>query len=411
MSNKTVTKRNVFSWSKKHYPCSGQLQITEGNAFWLDTRKRVGSDLPRYRSIIKAGLGATNAFDATDQSIILTSGFIGGIETSPSCPNKGKESSTTHLGYLPSLYPVLTTGSAKQKEAESLALVKVRQRIGAQTQSYQGLTVLAELRETLHSLKHPADALRQNLGVFSKGQITLRDKRRRKQISKKDYADAVAGTWLEFSFGIKPLINDITSIAESALPTYTEKRIIRLSGKGETQDATEATQILLPATTKFVLPTKVETKLTYQSRYVVGYREEIAGPSTGLQRIIDMGGFHLDQIIPTVWEMLPWSFFIDYFSNIGDVINSSLVNTKNVAWTMRQTRLSAVETRVTQEPVKNPSAAYPDILSGYSPMTVTRKSSRYIRTSGTLDFPTICFTLPSRRTQFFNIAALATLLN
>ena len=46
-------------------------------------------------------------------------------------------------------------------------------------------------------------------------------------------------------------------------------------------------------------------------------------------------GFTPSEFIPTAWELLPWSFLIDYFVNIGDVIQANIVSLSDLAWANR----------------------------------------------------------------------------
>jgi hypothetical protein len=40
----------------------------------------------------------------------------------------------------------------------------------------------------------------------------------------------------------------------------------------------------------------------------------------------DFGIHPLQDFVPTVWELMPWSFLVDYFSNVGDVLSGCFVD-------------------------------------------------------------------------------------
>jgi hypothetical protein len=41
-------------------------------------------------------------------------------------------------------------------------------------------------------------------------------------------------------------------------------------------------------------------------------------------------GFTPSELVPTAWELLPWSFLVDYFVNVGDVLSSAVTASSNV---------------------------------------------------------------------------------
>jgi len=43
----------------------------------------------------------------------------------------------------------------------------------------------------------------------------------------------------------------------------------------------------------------------------------------------------MSQFVPSAWELLPWSFLFDYFSNIGDILEMSFTSLDNVKWINR----------------------------------------------------------------------------
>jgi hypothetical protein len=115
-------------------------------------------------------------------------------------------------------------------------------------------------------------------------------------------------------------------------------------------------------------------------------------------------GLFPESFAPTAWELAPWSFFADYFANIGDIIDGfSLVN-GHLAWSYQTTRkvrrTSKIFTRTTNS---NPYEVYSASVGN----TVWEEKSidRAILSS---IVPPLDFKLPSfgSRTAL-NIAALA----
>jgi hypothetical protein len=114
-------------------------------------------------------------------------------------------------------------------------------------------------------------------------------------------------------------------------------------------------------------------------------------------------GFSPEQFLPTAWELVPYSFLIDYFTNIGDIIagwSSLLVPLK---WANKTTRKTNEVTRVAMSDkslTANFQSGTPAIVVGRNTYVVRAKYS------GTT-VPDFDLRVPSLGSQrWLNIAAL-----
>lgn len=63
---------------------------------------------------------------------------------------------------------------------------------------------------------------------------------------------------------------------------------------------------------------------------------------SGQMPLPELFGAGVADIVPTAWELIPWSFMVDYFSNIGVVLDAWSMRFVNFAWlnlTVRNSRV------------------------------------------------------------------------
>lgn len=365
-------------------------------------RTRTGVSLPNYKDLIRKGVSATTAFTATSQeSLINQPGEIHREYLVWSDP----PSTQDWCGYLNG--PIASSPSPYHQEtARSIAAIKIRQKINSETSAFSGLTFLGELRESIHQIRHPAKAAFKLADKLSIKTSELRRRRMKRQISKREYADAIASSYLEFSFGLLPIVKDITDIASSALSRLEDKRIVRLTGSGIVSTADS----VVSENGDFGLAMvnrHQDDEFVYRHRYEVGFQRTVEASNNALRNVIDLGSFEFSEIIPTAWELIPWSFFIDYFSNIGQCLQADLVSLADVVW--------SVSTATYEHTCLVHSFSLRDTQPHFATTTLTKSplyANRYKlvnRDDANPGFPSVRFQLPGRTGQFINMAALAAL--
>jgi hypothetical protein len=119
-----------------------------------------------------------------------------------------------------------------------------------------------------------------------------------------------------------------------------------------------------------------------------------------------LAGFDPLQIIPTAWELLPWSFLIDYFSNIGDVLETAVVSRSNIAWT-NVSEIVEQKIQVYSTVAGKGFQIGDDVEVDGKPSTAIRVLRTVNRFQpGSLGIPAIQLELPGRPAQFANMTAL-----
>jgi len=210
-------------------------------------------------------------------------------------------------------------------------LNKVRQ----QYESMDGATFLGELTKTLHGLRHPAQSFRRGL---SKYLDTIDDRTR--DLSKiynrnkrlLAATEAVAGTWLEYRFSFLTTLSD-TKAAGNAynelLDAFDDERVTVATSLEEMSQLVEMinpTKSLDGGTLPIDYQRKT-TELVVSARMVGMIKRVLHRPS-----FQERFGLTLSNFVPTVWNLLPFSFVTDYFINIGDCLSAGGTSVKDLVF-------------------------------------------------------------------------------
>lgn len=121
-------------------------------------------------------------------------------------------------------------------------------------------------------------------------------------------------------------------------------------------------------------------------------------------------GLHPKDWLPTIYELLPWSFVIDYFVNLNAIIAALSNAFISVDWVSKTTRKSYV-TRVTNiTPRRLSPGVYPNselIVREFSPRNSKHVVKRVDREAlDGVSIPNLVFSLPDSFGQVINLLSL-----
>jgi len=265
---------------------------------------------------------------------------------------------------------------------------------------FKGLTFIGELKETLRMLRNPASSLRNGIShylrrVHRRGRSMRGDLR---QLSK-----MVTGTWLEYCYGWKPLLKSIEDAANAYSQHKADVQYLRAYGKAETKSATtNAPWKCYFANYGSYMVERTQTasqKVVFKG--VVRIRPEIqVDPARTVARL---SGFGIEEFIPTVWELIPYSFVADYFTNIGTILNSAIPLFYDWVWWSCATTRKATQDIIITPGEKSPwSWGWSEMINpGHSEKVI------YSRSKPVLSLPTPQLELPGSNWSWANLAALA----
>lgn len=296
--------------------------------------------------------------------------------------------------------PTLPSTSAV---ADNLALAKFWKRAKEAQTAFRGLTALGELRETLRMLRNPAQGLRRGLDDY----LTNVQKRSRRA-NRSSFGRIVSETWLENVFGWQPLISDIKSAGEALnrRKNRNSGNYSKVSGKGEEETASFAG--ISTRTDLFIrLHHRSLTKRKVSVRYYGQVKSVCENP---IEADMNLFGTNWREIVPTAWELIPYSFLADYFGNIGQILDAWSVRKSDIAWLAKSVKRTAELTL---------SEAYIDKnhipgVGGYISDISRSVSSSYFRSATTAiqrspqapNLPSLTLKIPGFDTKWINMTAL-----
>lgn len=134
--------------------------------------------------------------------------------------------------------------------------------------------------------------------------------RRNGQSLGKDPSKALADGWLALQFGWKPLVNDVYDAAEDLARLQNEPRRVRVSCS-----RTRRWSQTIGGEFWEGVPVVITDEGQYTRKYVYifAYRRET---------FVDLSRFGLTNPLAVAWELLPWSFVVDWFVPVGDFIDT-----------------------------------------------------------------------------------------
>lgn len=307
----------------------------------------------------------------------------------------------------PSSWPALPSSSA---EADNEARMKFFKRAKNAQTAFSGLTFLGELRETLGMIRNPGRALRRGLDDY----VETVNKRTRRA-KRNSLNRIVSETWLEHVFGWSPLISDIKSAGDALnrrlnrfASSYT-----RISGSGKQEGASFDVNLLTNGDVWLEYVIRRLHRTSCRVRYVAEIRSVCENPIAADTRLF---GVSWGDVVPTAWELIPYSFLVDYFTNIGDVLNAWSVRKGDIAWCNRTERLrgwrTLSELRLNKKYTETAVAQFYAWRSAWLSTSYFRSVREQItRGANQPGYPDFRLEIPGFSTKWINMSALVAARN
>jgi hypothetical protein len=367
---------------------------------WVDK----GGPVPGYRQRIAAGASATSSLLGVRHAIKL--GSVGySDEPKPSSPyfSSIRCSKSIYSGHIFECGPAPIPPQGATSEAEYKAASNLLQSyISAQTK-FRGGNAIAEFAETVRMLANPLKSVYSHTWSFVGKVGKLKKVYRRDPVR---YGRLLGGAWLAYSFGLKPLMSDVAD-AESAVSHLANDLssfdTIKIRGSGlQVLDVPSFRQVGIPISHASHARCDRDARAEYSVRYVGAIRAKPPGYSAVLSNF----GVGFEDILPAVWEGIPWSFLVDYFVNVGEVLDSLRLANADLGWLKKTTRNRNLRRWSSPYKADNISTQrdYDVSVTGSGGMS---SCVRVTRTAiHAMPYPGFRFRIPGSPEKFANIAAL-----
>lgn len=347
MPTKTVNEVKTTSWYR-YQPFSGYPMI--GHCTYPNSLSRTSGPVPNWRTRIARCDSATSNLYVVGDRIIPSMYYKRVKYYNPNQYNpwmnlEAQGFAAINIGHLSIPDPGWSIAMQGAKSGWTRKLDALRTAVLA------GVTA-GESRESYRMIKDRAGKI--NSGMESYLKATLRLRKGLKIVNRRLPSAKQVGTYLqeqnnlylEYSFGWAPLMGEIQAwrkeIFTSAFRGYRDRETL-LSSFTHTVSASDLVEIdvgrgigLLPNHWK--RETIIYKSMKYYGAHLLETLVE--------DRRLDGIGLQPGQFVCSVWELIPWSFVVDYFTNVGLVLQSLTSKSARLAWS-QTTQVTRTVTRCT----------------------------------------------------------------
>lgn len=333
-----------------------QDTVTRDQTYYNNRVDQLSPDIPSWREIIARNEGATTTIEGDRVRVTNKPGYHqlilhNGLNVPDSNPSKDDVTYDWYgflmKGAIPS--PGVATSAALAESRASEKFLAAAQR---ELSAFQGGVFIGELRRAIRGIRHPAEALKEYLQWHA-----LRAKARRdgktgafgKKLNK-----AISDLWLERSYQWLPLVSDLESAAEQLARIGQLEDSKTVSGTGSDDNVFE-TGILTNSKGPLGIRYRRQTLESSICRFygkVAAFND--VDPESFATFLTRRLGLNLAQALPTAWELIPFSFVADYFSNLGAMISAYSFPISAIRWvnkaTLKRTRLRCLPVEFVHSP-------------------------------------------------------------
>lgn len=276
----------------------------------LFTETRVGGSVLDYKNKISKHQNATGDYNLVTGKVLnpgryQSSSLIFGTEHTGTVTGGFASNGSTYNAPI----DVVTRVS-------DIANAKIRSKINSDNGNFDAMVPLGELRELRGLIGGIADS---GSGIV-KALIAL--KTGRNSIHPAHVAALAGDMWLQWGFGVAPMISDARKAAEALASRSLRLRRIRYTGMHYEDFFLPVRQDSFPGVTGWDFDLNSVLQGRVQCRFTGG---SLRGVNNSYDNVSlqDAFGFHNNRLPAVAWELMPYSWLFDYFSTAGAFLDTA----------------------------------------------------------------------------------------
>jgi hypothetical protein len=229
----------------------------------------------------------------------------------------------------------------------------IRKARNAQT-SIQGGEFIHDIGKSIASFSRLRSIFLRALEGHTSSQLSLRE-----QLLGKDYfsprnkkrwksaTEQISSNWLEWLYGVMPTVSDLSNIGFGLWRAYDQSQNGRdakyVKGWAEEFSLTSSKNQIGPNSIYAHPNCRVQVDIATRLHQYIAYYGSVRLMRSGLvgNATTELGA-NLSNWIPTLWELIPYSFIVDYFTNVGSIIDAFCFPRSDVMWVSRTARAEAI---------------------------------------------------------------------
>jgi len=306
--------------------------------------QRTGSSVPGWHRRIQLRLDSSTDYFREDWKITATDGILREVFDD-------KLHQIIYLyeitGRYMAFYPVIEPVYNVQK-VDDVALGKFLSKLYATQSTFQGGVFVKELGETIHMIRRPLEAL---YGGFFKYLKTTQQRgsqlKRVTNVRRKAgrgsrigiITDMLSNTWLEYVFGWRPLVADLQDACQALA------HVVTYRAPSERVRAS-AEEFYSSSSARIRRGNGAYGYVDYTPMCRLGVKVIYTGSTTfdsdAKGAAIQDFGLGLSNFVPTIWEVIPYSFLVDYFVNVGEVLEGCMAATDRLIYCDKVVKLQSI---------------------------------------------------------------------
>lgn len=393
---------------------------------WSDTTygvamsgSRSGTKVPDWKQKIAEGRNATSDYTSNRYEIVSQEQSTASLSAVAYSGTPPAVLTERFEGYVTRPSPTLDHLSIATNVAQATALQKVLAKIRSEQQKLNSAAVVAEGLDVIRQFGAPMSAI---IGLTNRRlnrlELESRGLKGSTVFRKIQWAKIVASTWLEYSFGLKPLISDSVKIAEALAHWQDEadnefRYRSRVVGRGTSEAVSQPTpsNTLVYTNGKLVYRGVDRKSTSYRVQYVCGLGGAHRADIGSNERLRQLLGFTPENWVPAIWELVPWSWLFDYFSNVGAIMQAGVTSTADVLWTSKtisQETFREYTTTIDGQATRARLSTYGwnGSGSGHAGTWKQRRTTVTRDADAVLGVPPLVISVPTEFTQLANMAAV-----